>query len=281
MLSSKRDKVVKQNTSIIRVVIRIFVLNASLFLSILICGLLVIFASIYRSQIQGTIDQLLITSNRYLSFRIPDLYYKMSNYIDANYENEYLRLKVSGLESQIIGYKALSAEIAELKSMLSYTSSYEIDYITSEFLPISQDIMESSIMIFAGINQGLQEKQLVTSKDNLAAILYSVREKTSRAKLIHSYGVKIPIILSKSNIRCITFGNGSRILLKYLPQDVNDIEGEIVLTSGDAKIFPPGIRVGIVKKDPGGIFYVKTFFDINKSGKFISVIKAINSDKVD
>lgn len=161
MFSSKRDKVVKQKTSLVRAAMRAIVLNASLFFSILTCGLLVFFTLMYRPHIQEAIDRFMISAYQYASFRIPDVYYKVFDYIGAVRENEYLRLKVSRLESQIVEYKTLSAEIEEIKNVSHYTSSYECDYITSEFLPLSPDITESTILVFAGANQGLKERQVV------------------------------------------------------------------------------------------------------------------------
>ncbi len=272
MLSSKRDKVLKQRTSIIRLIIKKFALNINILFAALFCLFLLITTISYRAPIQNTVDQALIRLSS-IAVYIPNIYTTIANYIGAAQENEYLKLKISNLTSKVSDYEILKSENEELKNLLIYKSNYTFDYITTTYLALSPDLLDSTILLPIGQDHNIQTNQAIIDKNNLIGVIYSVNEKSSRAKLLYSYGVKVPIKLLSSNIRCLAIGNGYLMSLKYLPNNSSTpLEGEIALTSGDADVFPAGIKVGIVIRGEDNSFLIKPFFE-QKNGSFVSVVR--------
>ena len=64
-------------------------------------------------------------------------------------------------------------------------------------------------------------------------------------------------MLATSHAHAIMEGdNADRPRLIFLPQDVTPQEGERIVTSGEAKVYPAGLTVGRLHVDAGGVLDV-------------------------
>ena len=83
----------------------------------------------------------------------------------------------------------------------------------------------------------------------------------------------IPVKTLNQDINAIISGQSDSILLKlkFIKENKMPKIGEIIVTSGNADIFPPNIAVGKIYKIEDNIYYVKPFVNF-KELEFVNVI---------
>jgi rod shape-determining protein MreC len=112
----------------------------------------------------------------------------------------------------------------------------------------------------------------VVNDAGLAGRVVDVAKKTARVLLLTDINSRIPVISEASRERAIAGGNNSDTLtLIYLPENSKLKVGEKIITSGDGRVLPPGLPVGVVTKIEKGIATVKPFVD-NYRLEYVSVI---------
>jgi rod shape-determining protein MreC len=117
-----------------------------------------------------------------------------------------------------------------------------------------------SIIINVGDKQEVSEGLIVRAPEGLVGVIVGVGHSTSRVLLITDSSSRVPIIMEKSRERAIMTGTNSALpTLNYLRSDSRPQEGERVLTSGDGKIFPSDIPIGIVKRGTNNNMQVVPF----------------------
>ena len=91
--------------------------------------------------------------------------------------------------------------------------------------------------------------------------------------LITDINSSVPVKTLSQDIQAIVSGQSNSLLLKLKFIKENQVPriGEILVTSGNADMFPPNIAVGKVYKIENNVVYVKPFVDFNKL-EFVNVV---------
>jgi rod shape-determining protein MreC len=144
----------------------------------------------------------------------------------------------------------LTTENTWLRGMLNYPiDSNAKKFLTARVVGTTAGFHYRSLILNIGSEQGVAEGQIVRAPEGLVGVIVGVGNDTSRVLLITDASARAPIILEKSRERAVMTGTNSALpTLNYLRADSHPQEGERVLTSGDGKIFPPDIPVGILKR---------------------------------
>ena len=83
---------------------------------------------------------------------------------------------------------------------------------------------------------------------NRVAGIVSLRYKKPLAILISDPKSIFSVLIGKENIEGVAFGDGEKVLIKYIPSYKNPKIGDEVVTSGFDELFPYGVKVGRVIK---------------------------------
>jgi rod shape-determining protein MreC len=154
-------------------------------------------------------------------------------------ENQKLRFDNSYIS-------ALKKENRDLKALIHYTESINFQYISSRIISLNLHSSSLEMMLNAGFKSGIKLGQAVVNSDGLVGRIVRVSDDASKLITWNNPNFKVPVILTKSNIHCIAIGSETGMRLMYIPENLELIPGEEVLTSGDGGLLPFGIKVGTI-----------------------------------
>ena len=129
-----------------------------------------------------------------------------------------------------------------------------------------------SLIINAGEIDGVSQGNAVLGAKGLVGRVISAGTNTARVLLINDIASRIPVHVGENRYRSILAGtNGAEPTLKHLPAGADLRSGDLVLTSGEAQLLPPGLAVGEVRlgnngsvsvvlgSDPAGVEFVRVY----------------------
>ncbi|MBM3580314.1 MAG: rod shape-determining protein MreC [Alphaproteobacteria bacterium] len=168
---------------------------------------------------------------------------------NAKRENKNLKEELVKLKGFYINSLNIHQENKELRHMLNFVSAKTVRYKTARVIGRSSQIFNQKIFIDAGRNRGIKEGELVIGKYGAIGRITEVYENKSHLFLLTDATSRIPIITSKARMKAILAGNGSGLMeILYLPKNHQIQVGELVFTSTDGDVLPPGFLLGVVKK---------------------------------
>ena len=129
------------------------------------------------------------------------------------------------------------------------------------------------IQINGGKNKNIKNNSTVINERGLVGRIINVGSFSSRTLLINDINSSIPVTNLNQDIDAIIKGQSDSNLLKlkFIRENLNPKVGQILVTSGNAGIFPKNIGVGKVYKIEKGEVFVKPFVNFNKLD-FVSVV---------
>ncbi len=194
---------------------------------------------------------------------------------NLRFKTEIRRLKIIEKNSQI-----QESELIELKRLLNFIPRDNQKLITGRVLNISGGTFAKTMLINAGIKDGVEIGQPVISSDGLVGSIVNVGPSSSRVLLIIDINSMTPIFLSQSGWPAIVQGqNGSLLKLRFLSSDATPIIGEVVETSGHGGKYPTGLNVGKIVSSNGN-FLVLPSSNPQKL-RFVSIISGSKKYKID
>ena len=150
----------------------------------------------------------------------------------------------------------LEAENAALRSQLHVAPDPAVQQTMARVIGDPAGGYVESLMLASGTARGIQKGQPAViavpgagSKDAGALVgrVIQAGSDSSRLLLITDVNSRIPVLLEQSHIHAILGGDDSdRPVLMFLPNDAQVAIGERLVTSGNDRLLPPGIAVGIV-----------------------------------
>ncbi len=158
--------------------------------------------------------------------------------------------------------RRLEAENAALKQLLHFVPEPEIHFVTARVVADSGGAFAHSLLLGAGILDGIGKGQPVVSDEALVGRIAGVARRSARVLLITDLNSRIPVLVGPTRTRAILAGdNSARPKLVYLAPEAVVSPGDLIATSGHAGVFPSGIPVGIVKSVGDGEIRIEPYVD--------------------
>ncbi len=191
---------------------------------------------------------------------------------------QYLRFKQANIEL-IIENVTLRNELAQLKSRLESNKGTHTDsigsvtytYSTARVINNSISKQNNYITLNSGSIEGIQREMGVITKDGVIGIVASVSSNFSTVISLLNTNLKV----SAKHKRTGCFGslywdglNYREVILTEIPQHINLVEGDTIVTSGYSSIFPADIPIGTIKE-----------FDLKDGNFYIVKVKLLSDFK--
>ncbi len=149
---------------------------------------------------------------------------------------------------------ALDAENASLKAQLHWLPEPAGTYVTARVVADTGGVYARAVLLSAGPNHSIVKGQVALDERGLVGRVTEVGARSVRILLITDLNSRIPVVLEGSRARAIMTGtNGPLPRLMYWPEGVQPAEGERVVTSAEANVFPAGLPVGVVHFNTSGV----------------------------
>ncbi len=192
---------------------------------------------------------------------------------------EYNKLREENtlLQNEITQSKIELNELAKLKEILHFhqNQNYKF-YLTTRIVENNNDFDKISI-INAGKNIGVEINDIVVSQSGLVGKVINTTDTSSHIMLITDNNSRIPALILPERQKCFIAGYGTDtklLKIKYLPQEFQLTDQQIVITSGEGGIFPYGIIIGEIRKVNNN--YNLTSRGLSSDLEFVQLIKKQN-----
>ena len=175
----------------------------------------------------------------------------------AQSENDALKQRVQELEVEIQQKEELASENERLRSLLELKEQSKYKILTARIIGRDPSAWFTSSIINRGSLDGVKLNMAVVSNGSLVGRVTAVSPLTAQIDLITKEKAGLGGVIGefgKSNTLGVIVGSGKKELLEmnYVPGSVEVKTGEIVYTTGQDGIYPPGIKLGeIVEVVPG------------------------------
>ena len=150
------------------------------------------------------------------------------------------------LQWQAVARK-LEAENKALKSLLNFKSSASTNFLSARVIADAGGAFAHSIVLNIGKRDGVKNGQAVVTGEGLIGRVAIVGSRSTRVLLVTDLNSRIPVLVESTRARAILAGNNSdQPKLIHLPANARVPQGDRIITSGHAGVFPPGIPIGVV-----------------------------------
>nr|WP_205743658.1 rod shape-determining protein MreC [Halomonas alimentaria] len=174
-------------------------------------------------------------------------------------ENRRLREQILTLSHRVQRMADLTAENVRLRELLSAARQHDMPFITAELLSLDPDPFAHQMVLDRGRRDGVHVGQPVMDAAGLVGQVTSVSAYSSRVLMVADASHALPVRVNRNGLRFILQGGGSydRLNVLHVPDTADIRVGDLLVTSGLARRFPPGYpvaRVSEVVHDPGEPF---------------------------
>jgi rod shape-determining protein MreC len=174
-----------------------------------------------------------------------------TGYVDlhnARKENETLRAQVGELELRNSQLETEAAEAHRLEVVLSFREAHpEAQMIAAQVIGASADTASDTIFINRGEQDRVKKNMGVITPDGVVGKIVEVFSRESQVMLMTDKDMGVGAMFSDTRTHGVVKGTGDpQPLMDYVVNDEKVTPGQIIVTSGEDKIFPKGLLVGMV-----------------------------------
>ncbi len=168
--------------------------------------------------------------------------------------------------------RTLQAENKILAQMLNYKIVPDASFITAKVVAEEGDGFSHSLIVYVGAGKKVYKDQIVLGNDSVVGRVESVTGKYARVLLITDIASKIPVVVERSRERAILSGDNSlypKLLYTNLNADIR--QGDRIVTSGVAGVFPVGLPIGLVEDIADDEIKIMPISDIERL-EFVKIV---------
>lgn len=168
-------------------------------------------------------------------------------------ENERLSNENIELKEKVRQLEIAEIENKELRDMLNLTKKYSLaNAVTAEVISVDSTWFEV-ITVNKGSKDGIKENMTVLTPSGLVGKVTKVFDFSCQVTTILDVSNAVSCSLTKTGDLVTAIGDMGLVKegvlkLKYVPSNIELLEGDVIETSGIGGIYPKGIYVGTIKK---------------------------------
>lgn len=181
----------------------------------------------------------------------------ISNLRSAQSENDELKERIQKLEVELKGKEDLTSENERLRKLLKLKEESKLDVLTAQIIGRDPSIWFDSSIINRGSLDGVKLNMPVVTDGGLVGRVTAVSPLTAQVDLITRDKSGLGAVIGEigsSNVLGVVVGSGKQDLveMRYVSGSVEVQPGQVVYTTGQDGIYPPGLKVGeIVQVNSG------------------------------
>lgn len=193
--------------------------------------------------------------------------------IDAKKENISLKEENNKMRTLYVKAININNENQELKNLLQFIVPKSAHFVVAKISGRSHGLFNQNLFIDSGTNHDIAEGSIVTGAIGMIGRIVDITENKSRLMLVTDPSSRIPVIASKARARGVLIGTNNNLMeILYLSKHHQIKVNDMIFTSGDGDLLPPGILIGVVRKVDGSYVGVEMIEDINNAD-IVTVMK--------
>jgi rod shape-determining protein MreC len=163
-------------------------------------------------------------------------------------ENRNLRNALLINRARLTRLQTAAIENARLRGLLGAAEQGGLDVQLAPILDIALDPTRQRVVLDLGADRGVVVGQVVIDAGGLVGQVVEVYRATSVVLLLTDPDHAVPVAVARNGIRLVAYGRGDRLELANIPMNSDLKVGDVVVTSGLGRRFPPGFPVGTVAR---------------------------------
>jgi len=167
---------------------------------------------------------------------------------DAHTENEQLRAEVGQLELRNSALETEASEAHRLETLLNFREAHpEAQMIAAQVIEASADPTSETIVINRGDQDHVKRNMGVITPDGVVGKIVEVFPNTSQVMLMTDKNMGVGAMFADTRTHGVVKGTGDpQPIMDYVVNDEKVSPGQTIITSGEDRIFPKGLLVGVV-----------------------------------
>jgi rod shape-determining protein MreC len=202
--------------------------------------------------------------------------YLTNNYIflvNASKENEHLKAKIEGLETQLINKWELERENKRLKELLRFGQEEKKSRVLAQVISWDAHSNFKVLRINKGTNDGLRRFDVVVTAKGLVGYVYRTSFYYADILTVLDQNNRVDSLVARTRSHGVVEGyTDTSCQMKYVTRTEPVKLNDVILTSGLSRIYPKGLvlgRIGQIRRESYG------------TTQFIEVVPEVNFDKLE
>lgn len=196
-------------------------------------------------------------------------------------QNQELRRELQQMKSWKEAALQLEQENARLLDLNSVRLDPRLTHVTGVVMADSGSPFRQSVLLNVGRRDGLLDGWATMDGLGLVGRISGVGENASRVILLTDTTSRIPAVIQPSGQNAIIAGDNTRSPpIDFLENPDLVRPGDRVVSSGDGGVFPAGLVIGQVAKDPGGRLRVRLSADYERL-EFLRVLRNYGAERIE
>ena len=196
-------------------------------------------------------------------------------------QNQELRRELQQMKSWKEAALQLEQENARLLDLNSVRLDPRLTHVTGVVVADSGSPFRQSVLLNVGRRDGVLDGWATMDGLGLVGRISGVGERASRVILLTDTTSRIPAVIQPSGQNVIVVGDNTRSPpVDFLENPDLVRPGDRVVSSGDGGVFPAGLVIGQVAKDPGGRLRVRLSADYERL-EFLRVLRNYGAERIE
>ena len=196
-------------------------------------------------------------------------------------QNQELRRELQQMKSWKEAALQLEQENARLLDFNSVRLDPRLTHVTGVVMADSGSPFRQSVLLNVGRRDGLLDGWATMDGLGLVGRISGVGENASRVILLTDTTSRIPAVIQPSGQNALVVGDNTRSPpIDFLENPDLVRPGDRVVSSGDGGVFPAGLVIGQVAKDPGGRLRVRLSADYERL-EFLRVLRNYGAERIE
>jgi len=194
--------------------------------------------------------------------------------------NQELRRELQQMKAWKEAALQLEQENARLLDLNNVQLDPRLTFITGVVLADSGSPFRQSVLLNVGARDGIMDGWAAMDGLGLVGRISGVGESTSRVILLTDTSSRIPVTIEPSGQHALVSGDNTPAPVVSFLEDPDRLRpGDRVVTSGDGDVFPAGLHVGRLTKDPDGRLRVHLAADYQRL-EFLRVLRNWRDERI-
>ncbi len=172
---------------------------------------------------------------------------KFSYLGDLEKKNKILHRQVLELSLENLQMQENMLENLRLRRLLKFKEESPFTFISGTVIGYGQEQTIRSLILNIGLEDNVRKNQTVITEQGLVGKILALEPRQSITQILMDRNSLVSARLQTSREIGVVGWSGNLWLdLNYIPKEVQVEPGEVVLTSGLSRIYPRGIKIGVV-----------------------------------
>ena len=200
-------------------------------------------------------------------------------------KNRELAQKVASLTQEVNESREMSLECVRLRKLMEMRSCLAFPSVAARMIGKDRSSVFQTVLIDKGTTDGIEAGAPVVGAGGVVGRIIEVSWNVSKVLLLVDYNSNIDALIQRNRSQGVLQGAGGRgCELKYVQRSDDVREGDIVVSSGLAGVFPKGLLLGTVtgaEKKEADLFQkvmVNPILDITKLEEVLVIVKRPEED---